>query len=433
MQEIVELIISSIISIITAIIFAKIVTNQNYSNKNRKIIVFFVTVILFALNSKYSYENIKTIINFLVHIYFFHNYFKLSLSKSIFITFVYAIILMIPDMLQLFFVVNVLKMSKEYCYNIVAGGLISNLIICIFMIIITFLLKDKLKKLFESNIENNYNVLTLSVFTLFCVIILFFDIITNYKTNNNISSYILLIVIFLVVIANLIKEKIEVNDRIQEYNGLLGFMKSYEKEIEENKIQNHEIKNQFITVQSMVRDNTPKSKIIRYLDNIIKEKSNIDDSRYTDLQYLPLNGIKGFICNKLNKAVEQNLNVSVVIEKGVETSIISNLSTRDFKKLGILLGVYLDNAIEASSLSKEKYLGLEIYLNKKGVIIIITNTFENFIRTSEDNKTISTKGKGRGHGLLLVNKVLSESKLFSVQSEIIKKVYIQKILVKKIK
>lgn len=96
-----------------------------------------------------------------------------------------------------------------------------------------------------------------------------------------------------------------------------------------------------------------------------------------------------------------------------------------------MLGVYLDNAIEASSLSKEKYLGLEIYLNENGVIIIITNTFENFIRTSEDNKTISTKGKGRGHGLLLVNKVLSGSKMFSVRSEVIKKVYIQKILVKK--
>lgn len=432
MQEIVEFILSSMIMVITPIIFGVLtLDNSIRKDKSKVVVMFLISCIIYSLNYLYFEGNIKTIIGFILHIFIFNQIFNCKMSRSVFITFIYVFLAIIVEIIILFVLLKILMMSVSYCYNTYAGSLLSNFIICITIVLITIKFRKGFFKIFNSKLENSNNIIFISVFALGCVITLFFDIITNYKNNNNICSYIVLIIIFLLTIANLIKEKIEINDKIQEYNGLLGFMKSYEKEIEENKIQNHEIKNQFITVQSMVRDNTPKSKIIKYLDNIIKEKSNIDDSRYTDLQYLPLNGIKGFICNKLNKAAEQNLNVSVVIEKGVETSIISKLSTRDFKKLGILLGVYLDNAIEASSLSKEKYLGLEIYLNKKGVIIIITNTFENFIRTSEDNKTISTKGKGRGHGLLLVNKVLSGNKMFSVQSEVIKKVYIQKILVKK--
>lgn len=432
MQEIVEFILSAMIIVLTPIIFGVLtLDNSIRKDKSKVVVTILVSMIISFLIFFFLDQVLKTTINFIFHIFMFNQIFNICISKSIIVSFVYMIVLMISECIVFFILMNVLGMSKDYCYSNYAGSFVSNLIICLTTICFVKILKKIFRKIFQSKLERSNNIIIISIFSILSVIILFFDAITNYKNNNGIVSYVLLIVIFLFIISNLIKEKIVINDKVQEYNGLLGFMKSYEKEIEENKIQNHEIKNQFITVQSMVRDNTPKSKIIRYLDNIIKEKSNIDDSRYTDLQYLPLNGIKGFICNKLNKAAEQNLNVSVVIEKRVETSIISKLSTRDFKKLGILLGVYLDNAIEASSLSKEKYLGLEIYLNKKGVIIIITNTFENFIRTSEDDKTISTKGKGRGHGLLLVNKVLSGNKMFSVQSEVIKKVYIQKILVKK--
>lgn len=427
-----EFILSSMIMVITPIIFGVLtLDNSIRKDKNKVLVTIIISMIVSFLLFRFTDGVLKTSINLLLHIFIYNQIFKTSFFKSSFITLIYISLLIITEIIIIFFMTNIMNMPKIYFYENFAGSFLGNVSISFFVILFLLIFKKGLRKLINSKLEKSYSTVILYFSTIFSIVIIFFNVVSVYKDDNNICSYLLIIAVFLLVISSLIKEKLVINDKIQEYNGLLGFMKSYEKEIEENKIQNHEIKNQFITVQSMVRDNTPKSKIIKYLDNIIKEKSNIDDSRYTDLQYLPLNGIKGFICNKLNKAVEQNLNVSVVIEKGVETSIISKLSTRDFKKLGILLGVYLDNAIEASSLSKEKYLGLEIYLNKKGVIIIITNTFENFIRTSEDNKTISTKGKGRGHGLLLVNKVLSGNKMFSVQSEVIKKVYIQKILVKK--
>lgn len=420
--------------VVLEILFGILTINENCKiHKSSKLIILIITFVgLLSLNIIYSNGAIKTFINFIIQVFLFYCCFKKTLGLSIVVVFVYMILLMGIECIILFLLMNVLNMSKEYCYGVYAGGFISNLIIFVLTIIITYIFRYKLQKIFNSKLEKSNNIVVLSIFTLLCLIILFFDIITNYKDNNSVYSYILLIVIFLAIISNLIKEKIAINDKIQEYNGLLGFMKSYETEIEENKIQNHEIKNQFLTIESMLKDNTPKHKIVDYVKSIINDNKDIDDARYADLQYLPLNGLKGFICSKLNKAEQENLNVSVIVEKDVEKSVISNLSANDFKNLGILLGVYLDNAIEASVLSDKKCLGLEMYLEEDGVLIIITNTFENMIKSNDENyKRISTKGVGRGHGLQLVSKVIFGSKKFMVQSEIMEKVYIQKIIVKK--
>lgn len=434
MQEIIVAIINSIEMILLSVFFGQ--NTLNYFNKFninfRKIVIVVVFICLLTLNVLFCNGILKTILNFIIELLFFFLFFQMTFSLSIFVTFIYIVILMIPDIFIMFLLVNILNIPKDYYYNYFAGSFIGNLSVCVIMFLIIIIFKNKLKKVFISKIEKNNNIIWGLLFTIFSIIVLFFDIIANYKNNNGIISYVLLIIIFLSLIANLIKEKIVINDKIQEYNGLLGFMKSYESEIEENKIQNHEIKNQFLTIESMLMDNAPKYKIVNYVKSVIKDNEDIDDTRYTDLQYLPLNGIKGFICSKLNKAEKENLNVSIIVEKGVENSVIGKLSTKDFKKLGILLGVYLDNAIEASSLSEKRCLGIEIYLEKYGVIIIITNTFENAIKSNEENnKRISTKGIGRGHGLQLVNKVVSGNKKFEVKSEVIEKAYVQKIMIKK--
>ncbi len=62
-----------------------------------------------------------------------------------------------------------------------------------------------------------------------------------------------------------------------------------------------------------------------------------------------------------------------------------------------------------SSTSEGKKLGIEMYLIKEKIEIIITNTFNNEINLDKIGKeSFSTKGKQRGHGLLLVKKILSE-------------------------
>ena len=99
-----------------------------------------------------------------------------------------------------------------------------------------------------------------------------------------------------------------------------------------------------------------------------------------------------------------------------------------------MLGVILDNAIEASEESKEKQLGIEAYTNSdKEFKIIVTNTYNNEIdKTKIGKETFSTKGKTRGHGLLLVKQIEEKNEIFEMDTEIREEIYIQTIKIKNI-
>lgn len=153
-------------------------------------------------------------------------------------------------------------------------------------------------------------------------------------------------------------------------------------------------------------------------------------TKYARFKYLPSNGLKGFFYYKFMEAEKKNISVSVNISPKIEKSFLKKLEVNDFKQLTRIIGVYLDNAIEASSLSKEKKLGIEVYLIENKINIIISNTFTNKIDSDKLGKAkISTKGKNRGHGLLLVKSILSSNDIFESKNEIIDNLFIQKLTI----
>lgn len=63
--------------------------------------------------------------------------------------------------------------------------------------------------------------------------------------------------------------------------------------------------------------------------------------------------------------------------------------------------------------------------------MIISNTYDNVIDEEKvGNEKYSTKGKNRGHGLLLVKKILNENNRFESETKITDRIYIQKIKIK---
>ena len=93
----------------------------------------------------------------------------------------------------------------------------------------------------------------------------------------------------------------------------------------------------------------------------------------------------------------------------------------------------MDNAIEASLESEKKQIGIEAYTNADQEFkMIISNTYNNEIDQNKIGKeAFSTKGKTRGHGLLLVKRLLNQSNIFEIKTKIQDNLYIQKIAIKK--
>ena len=426
------MLLSSTLLILTLYTFGRIIiVNRRHKNIMIDVLILLGFILLNILVFKYTTGTIKTIITCLLYSSLFFSIFKIKLSKSIFTSIVYIIMSIIPDLLILSTAIYILGVSKEYYYSDFASSLLGNISVCLCLVIITYVLKKPLKKLINYNLSTNKKIIVMSSVTLVMLAIFFYNLIKTFEFNNNIITYLAIIVMLICILLYLFKQKIE-NEKIsKKYDELLDVMKSYESDIEEQRTLRHETKNEFATIKCKLQDKEDNKTIIEYIDSVIGEKEKAGSTKYSKFKYLPSNGLKGFFYYKFIEAEKKGINVSINISKQIENSFLKDIETKDFKDLARIVGVYLDNAIEASSTSEDKKLGIEMYLIKEKIEIIITNTFNNEINLDKIGKeSFSTKGKHRGHGLLLVNKILSENNMFEAKNEIRESIYIQSLKIK---
>lgn len=433
MSEIINIFISSAMFIIALFGFGIILFNETkHEKKVLNLIEFIIATILASLIFGYYEGILKTILLCLVFVIVFRFVYNLSYGKAIFVTIIYAILAMLSDLITLSILIYILDMSKEYCYSTFAGTILSNASTSVATIILTLAMKKQLKKLINYTISTNKKIILICILTLVSIAIFFYNLIKTFEFNNNIIGYLTVILTLIVILLYLFKQKIDNDTIVKKYDELLDIMKTYENDVEEQRTLIHETKNEFATIKCKINDKEKRESIIKYIDSVIGDKVNSNMSKYSKFKYLPSNGIKGFFYYKFMEAERKGINVSVNISKQIEKSFLKELDTKTFKDLIRIIGVYLDNAIEASSESKDKKLGIEIYLINKNIKLIISNTYLNKIEENKIGKdNYSTKGEKRGHGLLLVKKILRDNERFSCQSRVTEDLFIQEIIINK--
>lgn len=421
--------------IITSIVFARILLENKKVNLNFKsIIVIIIAMLLYSIVIGTLDGILKTLVICLIYVIVYRSVFTVTYTKSILISFENIILLIIPDLFILLFSVYVLKFDSGVVYNTFAQTIISTLLVNILLILLTLIFKKTLRKISNIKLTNNKEIIMYLALSLFSILVVFYTEYSNVNSSSNkeLILGIIIIISFVLILYSLVKQKMENNKLMIRYIKLLEFIKNYEKELDKQKELRHESKNQLITTRSKIVDKKKEHEVIEYLNSIIADYVKGNNEKYTSFQYLPANGIKGFFYYKANEAENNGIHLSINVSPKVENTFIGNLDTNDFKQLGILLGVYLDNAIEASKNSKDKKMAIEIYKTGEDVEIIISNTYEGKIDTESIGKTkYTTKGKNHGYGLMLVSKILEDNKRFEAQRIVTDVVYSQKIKIKK--
>ena len=424
------MLLSSTLLILTLYIFGRIViVNRRHKNMMVDILIILGFILLNILVFKYTKGTIKTIITCLLYASLFFCIFNIKLSKSIFTSIVYVILLVIPDLIVTLGVI--LIVGKEYFYENFAGSILSNVLVCSLIIAITFISKKPLRKLANYKLSENKKIVVISILAVIFTAVFFYKFATGYKMNQDVLIYLVSMFAFIIILFTLFRQRIDNENVSKKYDELLDVMKNYESDIEDQRTLRHETKNEFATIKCKLQDKEDNKTIIEYIDSVIGDKGKASSTNYSKFKYLPSNGLKGFFYYKCTEAEKKGISVSVNISKQIENSFLMDIETKDFKDLARIIGVYLDNAIEASSTSEDKKLGIEMYLIKEKIEIIITNTFNNEINLDKIGKeSFSTKGKHRGHGLLLVKKILSENNRFEAKKEIRGNIYIQSLKIK---
>lgn len=418
------------------LIFGYLLSNDKFTKK--KIVITIIIIIAYSIGYNFIYYNVgnsmRGIINFAINTLIFKFLFNFKLFKAIFVSFLHSILLLASEMLCLIILFFFTNINNGYIYNIMAGGIIGNVLVCTVFIFLAIALRKPLKKLLSSRVTQNTRIITYIILTICCIAFFFFFAITGMNNSNTKSFFIgsFAIIVFITILFSFIKQNIK-NERLtKEYDNLIDFVKEYEMIIENQRIDRHENKNTLVNIKSKLIDKSKRNDIIEYIDSILKEKTTFSKEKYAKLGYLPSNGLKGLFYYKIDHAENMGIKVSISIPKDVSKSLLYDLKGNDYKELCKIIGVYLDNAIEASIISDDKNIGIEIYNRQDYVSVIISNSYCGEIDEVSINKTgYSTKGSGRGYGLSLVNKIIKSNPIFENETNVTPKLYIQKLTIKK--
>ena len=128
---------------------------------------------------------------------------------------------------------------------------------------------------------------------------------------------------------------------------------------------------------------------------------------------------------------DNGINALLNISKDIENSKLKELSIKENNQLSKILGVFLDNAKEAAFLSEDKEVSVSVYIDDSDIVFEISNTYTGDIDLSKIY-TIggTTKGKGRGYGLVLVDSIIKENKIFTNEVKKVDKYFVQVLKIK---
>lgn len=421
MQQLVLSIINGIIFSFFAYFGGRIIYNKKGINIYRVLIAFVIYIISFVINI-YNFTPLFTVFFYYISIVIFEKIaFNSSLSKTLLVSLIIYVSRMIVEIILI--VLNVFHPKVIYAVNaLVLEKFLSNILSAIISLIIFLLLKKIIIK-FIKNIENHQNNSFIIFSLIYFNLTLVFMIRMPYLERNfNLVYDIIIILLMSIITMVIINQEHKMNMMSRMYNEIANYAKLSDKLIEEYRVSLHERKNELIIINNMLNKNKKDAK--NYVESLINEKESITSEWLNELNNIPIFGLRGFINFKIIEMKNSGIKPEILISPAIAD--IKKLKFEDVKDLYTMIGVFLDNSIEASKESFDKMVSIQMYEENDEVHIVIANSFKGDIDLERINVIgYTTKGTGRGTGLAIVDNITKNSSIYKLNTSIFKNFFVQ--------
>lgn len=384
-------IVSSIaLSLVFQVVFSTV------TKKKTEKMLFFISLISYAsfLAISYKYMNVLRFLLSLMFISLLNSFcYKEKLFKSTLISFVTFVLIALSEIVVMLVLVisGIDNIETNYYGMFIVNIAVSS--ISILIIRMPFIIKY-IQKEFD-NITNNVGV---KIYLVFLVVFSNFALLVHYLYFDGskviqIILYVISIMLIALLFSSAIRIKSEKEIISNKYSEIVQNVTEYEEHLEKLRIINHENKNNLVIIRDMTDDNAIKQKI----SSILGHKSHLMEDK---LLNLPKGGIRGIVAQKRDVCIKLNVKFSLYVQNKIK------IAKKD--ELSHLLGIYLDNAIEAVTNLVEPEVRIGFYKDE----ITISNKYDGIIELDRmDDKGYSTKGPGRGYGLYLASEILKKSNI----------------------
>ena len=404
------------------IMFLSTTLSNISSTKNQKI-MYLTIFIITSLISMYVIPNpFNIIFNYIVMFILFYTIFKCSILKSLLSMLVAIIIFALVGTLILNPYLTILQIDSQQLNSIVIYKLGYLIIMYSITTIISLIMKYRhiaIELLEDIDAKNKYIILYNLIFGLFTLIIQL--IITIYYTDKlpviiTFLSFISLLAYFSISIYSLTRMiKLTLTTRklqsAEEYNNTLRILHDSVRGFK------HDFDNIVTTIGGFIRTNDMEG-LKQYYLQLEDDCQRVNNLYILNPEVVNNDGIYNLLTKKYYEADSKDIKVNI--------TFLLDLSKLNMKiyEFARILGILLDNAIEASSECEEKLINLTFREDSKNSrqLIIVENTYKNKDVDTEKifEKGVSGKEEHSGLGLWEVRKIVKKNKntnLFTTKNE----------------
>lgn len=427
-MEYIYLIIYSTVLVSTLIYIWYDLNKMKIDFKDKKIYITLISLVAISIFNYFFIDKfVKIILITIIFMQFYKYLFNESIQKCIITPIFYQIVIMISETIFVIFATLLFGNSANAIIESCFGTLTANIIIAIISVII-FKLKF-VKNIYYKviNFTESLKVNRLFVFSLSILVVAnILAVATYYKFDFKYVLIVNAIITFgcSIVLYLLFRAQSKYNKVYDKYNIAMSSLKEYENMMSKYRIANHENKNLLLTIRAMIVNK--ETNIPKYIDSMIEERYEDDEKLLYKVSKIPMGGLRANIYTEILKLERERINYSLTVDKKISAVDLIELDNRDIIDLCKIVGVFIDNAIEAVAELKNKSVSISIYIENNKICIKVSNNYKGSIDVNRIyEKGYSTKGEEHGYGLSLVKEIVNKNKKLENNLELSKKYFSQ--------
>lgn len=399
--------------------------------------ILLICLLVFLTRINWIYNNSYITMIFSITIIAFCNYYMRKdkrLTEIVSATFVYFLINIVSEVIctSLLLIFQSKEQLLNLTNNILYKEILSSAIFFTTTLVVQIpIIKAIYKKIF-SIVDKTKIINILAAIFLFIVAFNLSYALIYYGSNTLlrllVNSFFMCIYLFILVKSLNIKVKYkEVSDK---YTNTIRALKEYEKMMDFYKVNNHENKNNFLTIRNMLSEDDDKIK--NFIDNIIDNRIMDDEKLNMESSNIPEGGIRAVIYSKLLEMKNKKIKFDLEADFKIRRFNLENTKDKTMLDICNILGVFLDNAIHASAdMGDKAYVKVTLTMKDDDLCISIKNKFNGTIDVEKIDKVgYSTKGSGHGYGLSLVKNILGENRNLINKRKLTKNTFEQILIIK---